>query len=436
MSKDTESLKVRAVRVCRYLQQSHDTSTVRRLHNSTDPMRYSNKTFDTQSTDTLSMEDISFASFSISRRRLTNTNIITYSDLDSLTNFDVDDNSSVGSDYSDYSAAENVEDVIDKRSKTYLHALAVKREWDAIDEFLKDPDIPDGEKKDALCYAGGDRGVNNLTVAIGSNAPCSVIQRILNVAPSTIVTSKDKYGFTPLHAVCADERDIEVVKLLVDRSPLEIFNAMDNDGHTSFHLAVANKANLEVVQLILNKTSPNVFRTFTRSGKSPLHLGCIFGADQSVMQLLVDMTPLKIFSHKDYSGRSPLHSVCANEEVSQNLFPTAQLDMFKQKQIQGYNPFSYKPVGKRTAEIVQLLLKKTPPETYRSTGKEGYSLFALACAKAPLEVVQLIHEKTPQETFNSRDKKGSTPLRSACILLKVCWYPYTISTLFENRIIS
>lgn len=365
--------------------------------------------------------DLSFASHSLSRISFNNTNFVSYSELDSFSDFDfIDDiSNSSASEFSKYSQVELIEDVVDEQSETYLHGLAVKGDWDAIETFLKSPSISNKHKSDALCYGGGDRGVNTLTVAIGFNAPYHIIQRILNVAPQKIITSKDKYGFSPLHASCAVKRDIDILKLLVDRSPLEVFNSTDSDGHTPFHLAVANKANLEVVQLVLNKTSPDIFRSITKEGKTPLHLGCILRADISVMQLLVDMTPLKTFSYKDDRGRTPIHSVCAcaseaPRDVGQLMVPNPMVS-FNTKQVQGYSPFNYNMSSdKSQADIIRLLLKKTPPETYRSKDKDGLTPFHLACSKAPFEVVQLIQEKTPENAFNARDKKGSSPFRSAC----------------------
>jgi len=155
--------------------------------------------------------------------------------------------------------------VVDELSDNYLHGLASKGDWEGMESFLKNPSISTDHKNKSLSYCGGGREVNALTVSIGLNAPYRIVQRILNIAPQDIITSTDKYGFTPLHAACAEKRHTDVLKLLVDRSPLKIFNSIDSDGHTPFHLAIANGASLEVVQLVLKKTStcttPTSYRT-------------------------------------------------------------------------------------------------------------------------------------------------------------------------------
>jgi len=376
--------------------------------------------------------DLSFATYSISEKRsfANTTNLLSYAELDSISDYRYDsfDNSVDDSEYSNYGSGESpielIDDIIDEQSETYLHGLATRADWNTIDQFLIDSTISKEHKINLLCYTGSDREINALTIAIGLNAPLSILRTILNVSPLRIITSTGKFGFTPLHAACAEQRPIELLQLLVDAAPLELFNAIDSDGHTPFHLAVANKANLEVVQLILNKTSPDIFRSITKGGKTPLHLGCIFKADLSVMQLLVDMTPLKTFTYKDDRGRSPLHSVCASEGPldvggGQLIVPNSPLGQYNPKQEQGYSPFHLmttlvNKTNKTPKEIVRLLLQKTPPETFSSKDKDGCTPFALACAKAPIEVVRLILEKTSTNYYNARDKKGCSPFRSAC----------------------
>lgn len=334
------------------------------------------------------------------------SNNISFSELESFT-ADLKSNSP---DSSSECSIDNPQDAVEKSQKgglttnceTSIYDLAMKRDWDAIESFLKNTAIATQIKKDSVCYIGGDDETNTLLVAIRLKAPYQLVQIIIETAPD-VLTSRDKYGFSPIHSACAENASLDVVKLLSEKIEPETFFSLDNEGDTPLHLACANQSTIEVVKFVLEKTTPEMLLLKTKRIKTPLHLACVFRAPLNVIQLLVEKTPSKVFNYKDDEGRTPMHSVCANE--TGQLFPRSTLP--------GNGSFHLARANKKVVEVVRLLLVKTPPKTFVSKDKNGCTPFHLACAKSPLEVVELIIKSTPLKVFNSQDKHGYTAFRSA-----------------------
>jgi len=194
----------------------------------------------------------------------------------------------------------------------------------------------DGNTPLHLCCA-------NLPIAHDGSVDCSVLKRLVKVAPRALHLAND-FGDTPLHLlisspVCCnvdddDEAAVaeEAVACLLDVDE-NICRLQDGAGALPLHVAIGCGAN-ELVLMKLLEAAPTVATAKDESGMLPLHYVAATGKTPiAVVDFLMEAHP-DSFTEVTVNGDTPLHILASNASESMAELTTQRMDMETERMIE------------------------------------------------------------------------------------------------------
>ncbi len=207
---------------------------------------------------------------------------------------------------------------------TILHDLIQDKMFEEAEAYLDDEKINLYGKRSALAHSDKD-GWTPLMFAVLKNAPDSIIEKMIIIGGSEILSMTNKWDNIALLYAFAENKSLDVIKMFIERGGgAECVVKVYGKGLTPLHWACKYNAPLEIVQFLISegeKYFPYDGRLQLVSMKShyrqvPLHLTCSNGPDTSiaVVKLLLDCDD-KVLQVRDKDSKLPLHIAC-EEHVS------------------------------------------------------------------------------------------------------------------------
>ena len=296
------------------------------------------------------------------------------------------------------------------------------------------------------------------------NVTLNIIQLIIKAAPDS-VRIKDKYGWTPLHALCAirmvdKATEIQILKLLIEKCPeaarhadtmyvpgrlpihlaaetkspefcsllIEAYPGSEriscfSDGHLPLHCACARNT-VDVVEYLC-KLYPEAIHRATPNGSYPIHSAIDYKnglAALNSMQFLLDYDPnVKLQKHrgrclllyacvKNYSKTIKIEAVLEVIKLLFDAHPEDIEDNAITSNIQHYQQevqtfINSQLIYARQAKDRRLLM--TPDD------KGQLPLHAALQNNATLGSIKLLVKGNP-DAVRSSDNNGTLPLHMAC----------------------
>lgn len=207
---------------------------------------------------------------------------------------------------------------------TILHDLIQDKMFEEAEAYLDDEKINLYGKRSALAHSDKD-GWTPLMFAVLKNAPDSIIEKMIIIGGSEILSMTNKWDNIALLYALAENKSFDIIKMFIERGGgAECVTKAYGKGLTPLHWACKYSARLDIVQFLINegeKYFPYDGRLQLVSMKShyrqvPLHLTCSNGPDTSiaVVKLLLDCDD-KVLQVRDKDSKLPLHIAC-EENVS------------------------------------------------------------------------------------------------------------------------
>ena len=112
----------------------------------------------------------------------------------------------------------------------YLFTLIMDNEWGIIHQCLNSKDASE------LCKETDETALSCLALALGHNAPLSIIKSIIHVAPY-LVHACDDYGASVLHISCLNGSPLTSIALILNMKR-SLATQLDCDGRSPLHHAV------------------------------------------------------------------------------------------------------------------------------------------------------------------------------------------------------
>ncbi|KAI9795942.1 MAG: hypothetical protein M1833_006590 [Piccolia ochrophora] len=242
-------------------------------------------------------------------------------------------------------------------------------------------------------------GSSDLTT--GSYLGLEDVVRLLLVAPSVDVTSKDDIGRTPLSWATIMGHE-GVLRSLLAVPSVEV-NSKDRDGQTPLSLA-AERGHEGIVRLLLNRGAKHDSKD--TSGQTPLSMAAIKG-HEGVVRLLLDRGAKH--DSKDTWGQTPLSWAAerGREGIVRLLLDRGA--KHDSKDTWGRTPLSW-AADRGHEGIVRLLLDRGAKHDSKDTwGRTPLSWAAIMGHEGVLRLLLAV----PSVEVNSENRDGRTPLSLA-----------------------
>jgi hypothetical protein len=164
------------------------------------------------------------------------------------------------------------------------------------------------------CRVGADAlrdktGFTAMTIAIRNHASLKVVT--LLAQRSSLLTTADHQGNTPLHLACQDlykRNTTELVAVLLDACPC-VAKRENSAGKTPLHAAIESKAPLDIVRILVQASPESVVNN--TCGRTPL-VYAIQNVALQTCRILIQANP-KVTRIRDENGRLPLRCALADK---------------------------------------------------------------------------------------------------------------------------
>lgn len=284
-----------------------------------------------------------------------------------------------------------------------------------------------------------------------------IISLLENSVERDALLQQDKFGWVPLHYLCAfSAENKELISLVIKESPEAVY-IKDSFGRYPLHIACDNhNSHASVVKMLLGGEKEDLVLKPTKYLKRlPLHIALDRGLDASVIAILLDAdTKFKsIRATTDINSR-PIHSALKKRLPAQtiSLLLEADANLYVKEddefadiysKFRGLLPLHIACLTGASRDAVSLLLDKdisgktliaraegsitknagiqlSLRESIRKGSTEGKIPLHLAIARRSVETIKLLLkraeiESESDESIYLQDKRGRVALHMACV---------------------
>lgn len=283
-----------------------------------------------------------------------------------------------------------------------------------------------------------------------------IITLLENSVERDALLQQDKFGWVPLHYLCAfSAENKELISFVIEESPEAVY-IKDSFGRYPLHIACDNpNTHASVVKMLLGEKEDLVLKPTKYLKRLPLHIALDRGLDASVIAILLDADGKfkSIRATNDISCR-PIHSALKKRlsaqtislllEADANLY-AGEDDEFADiySKFRGLLPIHIACLTGASRDVVSLLLDKdisgktlvaraegsitknagihlSLRESIRKGSTEGKIPVHLAIARRSVETIKLLLKRAEiegesDESIYLQDKRGRVALHMACI---------------------
>lgn len=206
---------------------------------------------------------------------------------------------------------------------TVLHDLVQDKLFGKVEGYLNDENVNLYGKRSAMVHQD-QNGWTPLMFSVLKNAPDSVIEKMIFIGGSEILTIINKWNNIALLYALAQRRNLQVIKLFVEKGGGEVCVAKSyGKGLTPLHWACKYNASFEVIQFLIEEGSKNFFTRGEQQlvemkcfyNQVPLHLVCANGPDASLetAKHMIHLCGEILLQVKDIDFKLPLHVACQHK---------------------------------------------------------------------------------------------------------------------------
>lgn len=273
--------------------------------------------------------------------------------------------------------------------------------WEAIEERLK--------TNPQDCYEKDSFGVTALNHCIRkrhTDVPLSIIEKIIEINPGSIILKDKMTGFNALH-LAVDTNNIHAVKIILDKYTDAVTKEC-KDGKLPIHFAKS-----EQVARMLIEQHPKGLGYISNSGHLPLFSACLNDQVPSQVIEVLIQEGAKFRIGQQYPNNLSCHS-CGGVLVK-DLYGDTPLKIMFRRILFGRNSLQ-DDIDDRLWEKLCILLKYTYLALHgQPVCEESIPIpmvHALIECGANPKIVQYVIKRYPDEVVK-RDKYGKTPLSIA-----------------------